>query len=65
MRHKWDKQNEKLKNKFTEQHQCIKCGVYRIKVMGSWVYSKDMTSNNNPFVKTTKNQLCIAEQYYH
>ena len=58
-RHKWDKETEDLKNRFTEQHQCFKCGVYRIRVFGKWAYSKQKTSNDYPFVKTVNNEGCV------
>jgi hypothetical protein len=57
-RHKWLKNLKELENSWTEQHQCEKCKLYRIKVMGSWRYSKEKTTDDNPFVETIMNEGC-------
>jgi hypothetical protein len=54
-RHKWKKTE---KNKFTEQEECINCGLYRIKPFKFWVYSKEKTTNENPFVDPVQNLGC-------
>lgn len=58
-RHKWEKERKDLLNTYTEQHQCVNCEIYRIKVMGTWMYSKEKTTNDNPFVKIIGNPGCI------
>lgn len=49
LRHQWDKDSEHLKNDFTTQHQCIKCGVYRHVALRRWFYSFDKITNENPY----------------
>jgi hypothetical protein len=54
-RHQW---GEKLINPFTEQQQCIGCGIYRIKVFQGWMYAREQTTKANPFVGTIPNPGC-------
>jgi hypothetical protein len=58
-RHRWEKGRKDLQNKFTEQEQCVKCGIYRIKAFGVWMYSKDKTTDKNPFAKEIRNPGCV------
>jgi len=61
-KHKWNKSSQDLKNPYTEQHQCLVCGIYRIKILGFWRYSKEKTTQQNPFVKTSDNPGCIKQK---
>ena len=54
-RHKWKKTE---KNKFTQQEECTNCGLYRIKPFKFWVYSKEKTTNETPFVDLVQNLGC-------
>jgi len=60
-KHIWNKESKHLKNSFTEQHQCDRCGLYRYKALGKWFYSNEIITDKNPFVLTIPNQSCIAE----
>ena len=58
-RHKWGKGRKDLQNEYTEQEQCINCGIYRFKALGIWMYSKDKTTDKNPLVETIRNTGCV------
>ncbi len=57
-RHKWIKGVKELKNMFTEQEQCESCKIYRFKALGSWMYSREKTTDKNPFVDRISNPGC-------
>lgn len=61
-RHSWDRGREDLKNKYTEQEQCIKCGLYRFKALGIWMYSKEKTTDNNPLPYGERNVGCVDKK---
>lgn len=54
-RHSWGKL-EKLT--MTEQQQCEKCGLFRFKWCNIWLYSKDKTTEEQPFAITIPNEGC-------
>ena len=54
-RHSWDKEK---KLPYTVRQQCIKCGLYRFKVLGMWRYSKE--ANQEMFVESVENKGCIG-----
>ena len=57
-RHKWIKGAKDLKNKFAKQEKCEVCGIYRFHALGIWMYSKEKTTDDNPFVDTIQNNGC-------
>ena len=57
-RHEWEKGRKDLVNDFTEQEQCYKCGLYRFRALGIWMYSKEKTTNDNSLVDTISNKGC-------
>lgn len=54
-RHQWG--NEE-KNTFTVVQQCLKCGLYRFKALGMWIYSKEKLTDKNPFPDHVPNEGC-------
>lgn len=63
LRHKWSGQVEKSINfgdgTFIEQQQCLKCGIYRIKGLGIWHYSKENLNEDNGDIDFIHNIGCI------
>ena len=58
-RHKWEKERLDLKNSFAKQEQCKNCKLFRFMALGIWRYSKEKTTDENPFVKEIQNPGCI------
>ncbi len=56
-RHSW---GDLETNKFTEQQQCKKCGVFRFKALGIWMYSKEKCTEENMFNIVVRNKGCAV-----
>ena len=61
-RHKWIKDKAELVNGFAEQHECENCGIYRFKALGSWLYSEEILTDENPFPEEIQNEGCKKKQ---
>lgn len=59
IRHSWDKGKSINRTMWTEQQECSKCGLFRIKIFGKWQYSKTRTTDEYPFPEMTENNGCI------
>lgn len=46
---------------FTTTQKCTKCGIYRFKVMGQFLYTAEKISEDNPFVDTINNDGCTDD----
>ena len=56
--HSWSKPKH---NEFTEVQKCTKCGLFRFKALGRWVYSIDEVTNEKPLVDLVENKGCKNE----